>query len=137
MRKEPRLEAAPEPSVGIRFGAVTPVLRIFDAARAREFYVDYLGFDWDWEERAFDHAPVYAQVSRAGLVLHLSERHGDGSPGASLIVGVNDVVAFHRELQARSYTRTAPALEHSDAEGLTLQLLDPFGNRLRFREVRL
>jgi extradiol dioxygenase family protein len=115
---------------------VTPVLRIFDAARAREFYVDYLGFHWDWEQRPFEAGPLSAQVSRASLVLHLSEDHGDGSPGAVLIVGVNDVVAFHRELQARNYARTTPALAHAEAEGLTLELFDPFGNRLRFREVR-
>jgi extradiol dioxygenase family protein len=133
---ETRFQAAPSASSEIRLESVTPVLRIFDAARAREFYVDFLGFQWDWEQRLFDQAPVYAQVSRAGLVLHLSEHHGDGSPGVALIVAVSDVVAFHRELEARNYTRAVPALTHSEAEGLTLQVFDPFGNRIRFRELR-
>ena len=33
------------------FGKTTPILRIFDEAKAREFYVDFLGFKVDWEHR--------------------------------------------------------------------------------------
>jgi catechol 2,3-dioxygenase-like lactoylglutathione lyase family enzyme len=32
-------------------GKTTPILRIFDEAKAREFYVDFLGFKVDWEHR--------------------------------------------------------------------------------------
>ncbi|MGD0192625.1 MAG: glyoxalase superfamily protein, partial [Rhizomicrobium sp.] len=66
----------------MHFTAVVPVFRMFDIAKAREFYVDYLGFSWDWEHRFDADAPLYAQVSRAGLRLHLSEHHGDGTPGS-------------------------------------------------------
>ena len=31
----------------MKLGNVTPILRIFDEAKAREFYVDYLGFTVD------------------------------------------------------------------------------------------
>jgi catechol 2,3-dioxygenase-like lactoylglutathione lyase family enzyme len=31
------------------FGKTTPILRIFDEAKAREFYVDFLGFRVDWD----------------------------------------------------------------------------------------
>jgi len=54
-----------------------PILRIFDEAKAREFYVDFLGFTVDWEHRFNDDAPLYMQVSRDGCVLHLSEHYGD------------------------------------------------------------
>jgi hypothetical protein len=37
---------------------VKPVLRIFDYAIAREFYLDWLGFRVDWEHR-LDGAPAY------------------------------------------------------------------------------
>jgi catechol 2,3-dioxygenase-like lactoylglutathione lyase family enzyme len=56
-------------------------LRIFDEARARDFYVEYLGFAVDWEHRFGGRGPLYTLVSRGSLVLHLSEHHGDGSPG--------------------------------------------------------
>ena len=33
---------------------VIPVLRIFDIAKAREFYIDWIGFTIDWEHRFGD-----------------------------------------------------------------------------------
>ena len=65
-------------------GAVTPILRIFDEAKARQFYVDYLGFKVDWEHRFAPDLPLYLQIARDGCVLHLSEHHGDCCPGAAL-----------------------------------------------------
>jgi hypothetical protein len=34
-------------SASMGFGKTTPILRIFDEAKAREFYVDFLGFRVD------------------------------------------------------------------------------------------
>lgn len=33
------------------FGKTTPILRIFNECKAKEFYVDFLGFTLDWEHR--------------------------------------------------------------------------------------
>ena len=33
------------------FAPAIPILRIFDEAKAREFYVGFLGFKIDWEHR--------------------------------------------------------------------------------------
>ena len=41
-----------------------PILRSFDEAKAREFYVDWLGFGVDWEHRFEPGAPLYMQVSK-------------------------------------------------------------------------
>ena len=73
----------PDPAAS-DFGPVIPVLRIFDVAKAREFYGEFLGFAIDWEHTFDDHAPVYLQASRDGAVVHLSEHHGDASPGATV-----------------------------------------------------
>lgn len=70
--------------MGVTFQRVIPILRIFDVDRAREFYVDHLGFVVDWEHRFEERLPLYMQVSRGGLVLHLSEHHGDGAPGSTV-----------------------------------------------------
>jgi len=120
----------------IRFLTVTPILRIFDVAKAREFYVDYLGFSWDWEHRFYDNAPLFAQVSRAGLVFHLSEHHGDGSPGVSLVVTISDVAAYRRELAAKQYRYMNAGIVQSEWEGPVVQVFDPFGNRIRFRQPK-
>ena len=58
------------------FGKATLVLRIFDEAKAKEFYVDFLGFKVDWEHRFEPSLPLYMQVSKGGCVLHLSGHHG-------------------------------------------------------------
>ena len=67
--------------MSIHFKGTIPILRIFSIEKAKEFYVDFLGFKVDWEHRFNEDAPVYMQVSRGDLVLHLSEHHGDSSPG--------------------------------------------------------
>jgi hypothetical protein len=40
------------------FARVTPILRIFDEAKAREFYVNFLEFNVDWEYRFSEAAPL-------------------------------------------------------------------------------
>jgi hypothetical protein len=51
----------------IEFRRAVPAFRIFSLAKAREFYLDFLGFKIDWEHRFAPDAPVCMQVSRAGL----------------------------------------------------------------------
>lgn len=50
-----------------------PTFRILDYEKAMDFYVQGLGFNIDWEHRFGPGEPVYMQVSRNGLTLHLSE----------------------------------------------------------------
>ena len=38
-----------------------PILRIFSVDKAKEFYVDFLGFKIDWEHRFGDNFPLYAR----------------------------------------------------------------------------
>jgi catechol 2,3-dioxygenase-like lactoylglutathione lyase family enzyme len=108
-----------------------PIFRIFDVAKAKEFYVDFLGFAVDWEHRFDAAAPLYMQVSRGGLVLHLSEHHGDCCPGSTAFVTVTGLEAFHAEITAKGYGHLRPGLEPTFHKSLGLQLTDPFGNRLR------
>ena len=50
--------------MAIQFGRVVPTFRIFSLEKAREFYLDFLGFTWDWEHRFDDSAPLYARVMK-------------------------------------------------------------------------
>ena len=117
----------------IRFVKTVPVLRIFDVAKARAFYVDYLGLAVDWEHRVDEDAPVYMQVSRGDLVLHLSEHHGDGTPGSLVYVEMAGVPRLHAELQAKRYPHLRPGIS-TDEIGTCITLLDPFGNAIRLNE---
>jgi catechol 2,3-dioxygenase-like lactoylglutathione lyase family enzyme len=121
--------------MAVELHAGVPVLRIFDIDQAREFYLDWLGFTVDWEHRFYDGAPLYLQVSRDDLVLHLSEHSGDGTPGTVVYVAARDVVALHRELTERPYPLLNPALGEGATGGPCLDLLDPFGNALRIEEL--
>lgn len=109
-----------------------PIIRIFDEAQAYAFYCDYLGFGKDWEHRFEDHLPLYAQVSRGDVRLHLSGHHGDGSPGTGVLLTTPDVRALHAELHSRDYPLN-PGVEF-EAWGLILTVIDPFHNRLVFHQ---
>jgi catechol 2,3-dioxygenase-like lactoylglutathione lyase family enzyme len=120
----------------IEFGRVTPVFRIFSLEKAREFYLDFLGFKVDWEHRFGPDFPVYMQVSRGALALHLSEHHGDGSPGSLVYVYMRGVEALHRELTDKNYRHNRPGLQQQEWGLLEMAVVDPFNNRIVFAEYR-
>jgi catechol 2,3-dioxygenase-like lactoylglutathione lyase family enzyme len=120
--------------VGFEATRSVPIIRIFDEARAREFYVDWLGFAVDWEHRFEDGFPLYMQVSRDGIVLHLSEHHGDGTPGTIVYVYARGVAELHAELTSRPYKYLRPVIDEGAVGKPGMTLADPFGNRLRIEE---
>lgn len=113
-------------------GAAVPVLRIFDEARARDFYLGWLGFVLEWEHRFEPGLPLYARIRRDGAVLDLSAHHGDGTPGSVVWLPVRDVSALHDELHRHPAPPLRPAIDRTAPGGPTLEVLDPFGNALRF-----
>ena len=113
---------------------IIPVLRIFDVAEADEFSLGFLGFGVD-RDRCFDAgAPLYRQVSRDGLVLRVSEHHGDGSPGVHLRVMMRGAEALQREVAGRACRRARPGLETTPRGAIETGVIDPFGNAIRFCE---
>ncbi|NTE54807.1 VOC family protein [Agrobacterium tumefaciens] len=119
----------------IGFERTFPIVRIFDEAKAREFYVDFLGFEIDWEHRFGDNFPLYMQVSRAGMGLHLSGHHGDATPGSNIFVTMRGVHAYQQELAAHDYRFMKPGVEELPW-GDVMEVTDPFGNRIRFCEQK-
>ncbi len=115
------------------FEKTIPILRVFDIDKARDFYVDYLGFVIDWKHRFTEASPLYMQVSRGNLVLHLSEHHGDGTPGSAIYIEASGVRQLHAELHKKQYTYLKPGIS-LDEIGTCLTLIDPFGNTLRVNE---
>lgn len=119
---------------GIAFEQAVPMVRIFDVAKAHEFYLGFLGFKVDWEHRFGDNFPLYTQVSRGDLRLHLTEHAGDASPGGNMVVYMKGVRAFQKELIAKDYRYMKPGVEEWDGRIETC-VVDPFGNRIRFMEI--
>jgi catechol 2,3-dioxygenase-like lactoylglutathione lyase family enzyme len=120
--------------MAIEFRSVIPIFRIFSLEKAREFYLDFLGCKVDWEHRFDDNAPVYMRVSRGGLMLHLSEHHGDGTPGSVAYVLVSGVKELHRELNDKNYRHNRPGLQEQEWGMLEMTVVDPFNNRITFSE---
>jgi catechol 2,3-dioxygenase-like lactoylglutathione lyase family enzyme len=118
----------------MQFVRTTPILRSFDEAKARAFYVDFLGFTVDWEHRFEPDLPLYMQVSRSGCVLHLSEHHGDCCPGAALRIETPELDAFHAELCGKRYGFARPGIADMPWGTRDMSITDPFGNRLTFTQ---
>ncbi len=112
-----------------------PILRMFDIAKAREFYIDYLGFSVEFEHRFSETAPLFMGVSRDGMVLFLSEHHGDGTPGTHVIIEVRGLDELHRELSAKNYSYMNPGIQQQEWGTREMTVVDPFNNRLIFSEV--
>ncbi|KAL3475685.1 hypothetical protein BJX99DRAFT_229123 [Aspergillus californicus] len=122
--------------MAIDFQSVVPILRIFDIAKADEFYLEYLGFKVDWDHRSDGNAPLYRQISRGNLILHLSEHHGDGSPGIQVRIMIRGIAEYHRELSGKDYRYMRPGIEEGPAAGSQeMGVMDPFGNQIKQNSV--
>lgn len=119
--------------MGIEFRRTIPILRIFDVEKAKEFYLGYLGFSLDWEHRFEPNTPLYMQISRGEVVLHLSEHYGDGVPGAATIVVMTGIEELLRELSGKKYKYYRPGVQ-VQPWAKEMGVIDPFGNRIRFSE---
>jgi len=122
--------------IAVRFLRTVPILRIFDVEKARDFYCGFLGFNVDWEHRFEAGLPLYMQISRGDLRMHLSEHHGDGSPGVHIFVEMTGVEDFHREVTAKGYRYMNPGLKDEFYGARSMNVTDPFGNRIGFNEFK-
>ena len=93
----------------------TPIFRIFDYQQALKFYVDWLGFRIDWEELPA-WSPLYMQVSRGDIVLHLTGHHGDSCPGLKAMVEVKGLVTYHHLLRQKDYLFVSHRTQKSQLE---------------------
>jgi len=113
---------------------INPIFRIFDYDKAVEFYVTWLGFKIDWEHRLLD-SPIYMQISLENILVHLTEHHGDCTPGArAFINNFVNLKAYHAALHEKAYKFNRPGLESVDWDPhvWSMQVIDPFGNKLSF-----
>jgi catechol 2,3-dioxygenase-like lactoylglutathione lyase family enzyme len=111
-----------------------PVLRIFDVAKAKEFYINWLGFKIDWEHQFEQGTPYYFGISKDDIQFHLSEHYGDATPGSKVFIVCNEIEKYFHELQSRPYKYYRPGLNKTFYNSLCIDVTDPFGNRLSFNE---
>lgn len=111
-----------------------PIFRMFDEAKAREFYCDYLGFSVTFEHRFDDGMPLYLGLRLDECELHLSEHHGDATPGSATRIQVEGLDAFHTLIGSRGYAYSQPGIDEMPWGERQVRVTDPFGNRISFWE---
>lgn len=117
----------------MRFQTI-PVIRIFDEAKAKEFYLEFLGMSLDWEHRFEVGFPIYIQVSKGDLVLHLSEHSGDCTPGSKTFVNTDDLDGLYDEVTSHGYRYSRPEMTIAPWGDRIFEVVDPFSNRILFNE---
>jgi len=118
------------PEIGLKG---IPILRITDVQRAKQFYEEFLGFEVDCEHYYEGGAPVYMQLSRDDLVLHLSEN--DRFTKVTIVfVETVGIDALHEELSQKPGSWHPPAMSSTPWRTMQMEIEDPFGNLLRFNE---
>lgn len=114
-----------------------PIFRIFDYRKAIEFYIDWLGFTIVWEHVFEEGLPKYIEITREGLTIHLSEHHGDATPGAKVFLWCIGLKEYHKMLIDKKYKHSRPGLEETFYNAWSVEVIDPFGNRLSFNEKKV
>ncbi len=111
-----------------------PVFRIFDYTKTLEFYINWLGFRINWEDRR-EGCPLYMEIELGDIVLHLSEHHGDCTPGSRIYIkDFENLKDYQHELIAKQYKYNKPGLHKTPWNTIEMEVIDPFGNRLTFNE---
>lgn len=115
---------------------VTPVFQITDYPQTMAFYVDWLGFHIDWEERPAS-GGCYLQISRGDIVLHLTTYPNESSIGARALAEFTGLLSFHHLLVQRESVFPSPPLQKTTWNNrvMQLELFDPAGNCLVLSEV--
>ncbi len=114
------------------YGACTPIFRSFDEAKAKEFYVGFLGFEVTFEHRFEPTMPLYMGLRLGDAVIHLSEHHGDAAPGGSVRIRCDDVEALCKALNAKKYPHARPGFHDQEWGNREMSIGDPFHNRVIF-----
>jgi hypothetical protein len=118
----------------MKLSSPIPILRTFDETKAREHYGEFLGFNFDWEHRFGDDFPLYLQISLDSCIIHLSEHHGDASPGATIRIETDGLRDYCDTLNEKNYKFAKPSIKTTQLGEQQMRVKDPFGNKLIFFE---
>ena len=122
------------PLRGFKIGSAIPVLRMFDEAKAKAFYLDYLGFEVDWEGRFSPTAPLYMQIRLGNALLHLDGHAKEDAPISQVVIEVLGLQQYCDYLIAKGaeYETPCPVDPRYRGRNTDMNIDDPFGNALIF-----
>lgn len=114
---------------------VAPLISIFDEYKVKEFYVEFFGFEIDFEHRNFDGAPIYMQVSKGECLLLLTEHYGDCSPGCAINIETDELELYRDELAQKKFKYANPGIQQMPWGSNNMAISDPFGNKITFTDA--
>ncbi|MCH2608607.1 MAG: glyoxalase superfamily protein [Pedosphaera sp.] len=119
-------------------GSSIPVLRMSEEAAAKAFYVDFLGFEIEWEHRFEDspESPLYMQIRLGQAVIQLNGHAKPDTPPAEVRTLVRGVQAFCNHLRSIESKFPKPSVVDPRYSGKNtdMNLIAPFENYLVFWE---
>ncbi len=121
---------------GFSIESSIPVLRMLDESKAKSFYLDFLGFQVDWEHRlnGEPNSPLYMQIRNGKSVLHLNGHAEVDSPVCEVRIPVRGLERYCEYLCAKETGQEKPEVVDPRYEGRNtdMNIIDPFGNHLVF-----
>lgn len=127
-------ESLNESPQGFEVRSSIPVLRMFDEAKAKAFYLSYLGFKIDWEARFSPTAPLYMQIHLGDAILHLNGHATEAAPIAEVNIPILGLQNYCDYLNAKGaeYPQAVAVDPRYQGRNTDLNIWDPFGNYLVF-----
>ena len=112
----------------MKASAPIPILRSLDEAKAREFYIDFLGFEITFEHRFEPGTPLYMGLRLGDCELHLSEHFSDSTPGVAIRVEVDGLEDYCAKLNAKNYRHARPGILEQTWGMREMPISHPVGN---------
>lgn len=119
---------------GFEIKSSCPILQMLDEDQPKRFYLNYLGFQVDWECRFSPEAPLFMQVRLGVACIHLDGHASSDSPISQINIPVLGLLNYcdHRIAKRTGYV-TACVVDPGYVERDTdMNIEDPFGNLLIF-----
>ena len=116
----------------MQFHAPVPILRSFDEGKAREFYIDWLGFEVDWSIASSPARRSTCRCRAAAAYSTSASTTATARPGRAIRIQVDELEAFHAELQTRPYKNYRPGLQDQEWGAREMTVQDGAGNKLIF-----
>ena len=111
---------------------VIPVLRVSDIDIAKDFYLSFLKFDFDWEYKIKNGCYNYLQISKGKCILHLTEYCENDFSRTEIRIETEDLPYYQQLLSANPSHHISAEIVDMDWGTRDMIIRDPFGNQLTF-----
>ncbi|WPR77751.1 glyoxalase superfamily protein [Algoriphagus sp. NG3] len=112
---------------------VIPILKIVDVIRAKEFYVDMMGFEVEWEKKSDEKSSIYMILSYKHIILYFTD-YDEVASESSVFIEFSGLKEYQGFLLERKAEYMIADLNMTPWESLSMEVVDPFGNKLLFCE---